>query len=351
MAKTEGRSTVYNLITDEQTLRHIHNENKRLEKDFLDYLKSTNKSKETIKQYTANLHIFWCWNYHENENKRFTRLTKRELIRFQRHAIEVWGWSPKRIRTVKATLSSLSKYIENILDDEYQGYQSIIGKVASPPDIAVREKTVFTEEELTSYVQQLAESGKYIQACALSLVINSGRRKEELQRLKVGYFRPEFTICDGALYKTPEKIRTKGPGEEGKPLHIYVLRQPFDPYLQMWLDERERLGIRSQWLFPRWNRNKGIWEDKPIRISLLNSWARTFSADLGKPFYWHSTRHFFTTRLASYGIPTTAIQDLIGWSNADMVSLYDDTDKDVQFERYFDRDGIKRVKPHSLEEL
>lgn len=345
----EGRTTVYNTITSPEKLEQVNKDNIQLENDFLDYLASTDKSKETIKQYKANLHVFWCWNLEYNDNKFFVKLRKRELAKFQNHAMNSWHWSSRRIRTVKATLSSLSNYIENILDDEYEDYKSIVGKIESPVDTPAREKTVFQEDDLLPLLNHLVENKEYMKACALSLAMNGGRRKAELPRFKVGYFRPEFTICNGALYKTPEKVKTKGRGAKGKLLELYTLSSPFNPYLKLWLDERQSLGINSQWLFPK--RSNGKWVDEPIRVTTLDSWARSFSIFLGKPFYWHSLRHYFTTKLISYDIPSSVIQDVIGWESADMVNRYDDTEKDESFEKYFGTDGINKVKSTRLEEL
>lgn len=345
----QGRSTVYNSITSKEKLDKVNDDNISLEEDFLEYLASTDKSKGTITQYRANLHVFWCWNLEYNKNKFFVDLTKRELAKFQSHAIKEWGWSARRVRTVKATLSSLSNYIENILDDEYKGYKSIIGKIESPVDTPAREKTVFQEEELKHLLDTLVKQKEYMKACALSLAMNSGRRKAELLRFKIGYFRPEFTICSGALYKTPEKVKTKGRGSKGKMIELYTLAAPFNKYLKLWVEERKRLGIFSQWLFPRKIGNE--WQDEPINEATLNSWARTFSSILGKPFYWHSMRHYFTTRLISYDIPSAVIQDVIGWDSADMVNRYDDTDKDERFEKYFGVDGVRRRKPTWFDQI
>lgn len=347
--RKEGRSTVYNAITSDEKLKQVCRENIDLENDFLEYLASADKSKETIKQYKANLHIFWCWNLDNNSNKFFVKMTKREFSKFQSHAINVWQWSPKRVRTVRATLSSLSNYIENILDDEFPGFKSIVCKIEAPPDSEVREKSVFKNEEIDEVLRKLAEDGEYMKACMLSLAANGGRRKAELSRFKIGYFRPEFTICNGALYKTPEKIKTKGRGAKGKLLNLYTVRSSFDPYLKLWIEERERLGIISEWLFPR--KEGGVWLDEPIRTSTLDSWAKTFNKMFGQPFYWHSLRHYFTTKLSSSGVPSNVIQNIIGWESLDMVGIYDDTPKEDGFEDWFSADGIVKKKKGSLEEL
>lgn len=345
----EGRTTVYNNITSEDKMEQVNPENIQLENDFLEYLASIDRAKSTIKQYKANLHVFWCWNLEFNKNKFFVDLTKREISKFQSHAMTVWGWSPKRIRTVKATISSLSNYIENILDDEFEGYKPIVRKIESPADVAVRDKSVFSAEELQSLLDKLVESENYMKACALSLAMNNGRRKAELTRFKVSYFTDDNLICDGALYKTPEKMTTKGRGSRGKLLDVYTLAKPFKPYLDLWLKQRKELGIKSDWLFPKCK--DGKWIDESIDTVLLDSWGNTFTRMINKPFYWHSIRHYFTTSLLEYNLPESVVQDIVGWQSSDMVRIYDDRSNEAQFEKYFGADGIKQVKETSLEEL
>ena len=345
----EGRTTVYNNITSDEKMAQVNPENIQLENDFLEYLASIDRAKSTIKQYKANLHVFWCWNLDNNKNKFFVDLTKREISKFQSHAMSVWGWSPKRIRTVKATISSLSNYIENILDDEFEGYKPIVRKIESPADVAVRTKTVFSENELQTLLDKLVEAGSYMKACALALAMNNGRRKAELPRFKVSYFDDSNLICEGALYKTPEKIMTKGRGSRGKMLDVYTLAGAFKPYFDLWMNERKKLGIKSEWLFPKFK--DGKWMDEQIDTIFLDSWGNTFSKMLEKPFYWHSLRHYFTTKLSMANLPESVIQEIIGWESSDMVRLYDDQTAESQFDKYFGANGIKDVKQSTLTEL
>ena len=347
--KGKGRSTVYNDITSPEKLSQVNPDNLELEKDYLEYLASIDRAKTTIYQYEHNLHIFWVWNLDYNKNKFFVDLKKREFSKFQNHAINEWGWSPKRVRTFKATISSLSNYIEDILDDEYEGYKPIVNKIQSPANTAVREKSVFTLTELQKLLDQLVFDGEYMKACMISLVMNNGRRKAEIPRFKVSYFSKKNLICEGALYKTPEKMVTKGRGTRGKLLDVYTLAKPFQPYLNLWLAERERLNIRSDYLFPRLENGKYV--NKPIKIETIDYWAQKFTKMMNKPFYWHSLRHFFTTRLAEYNLPETVIQDIIGWESSEMVSVYVDSSTDKKLDKYFGADGIKDVKQASLTEL
>ena len=54
-----GRSTVYNKITTKESIELINQKNKMLCSDFVDYMKSIDRSPETIKQYAADLNIFF----------------------------------------------------------------------------------------------------------------------------------------------------------------------------------------------------------------------------------------------------------------------------------------------------
>lgn len=345
-----GRTTVYNNITDEESLSQILPENKQLQSDFLEYLQSIDRSPATIAQYKSDLDIFFVYNLKNNSNKKFVNITKRDFIRFQNHALNEWQWSPKRIRRVKSVISSLSNYIEDILDEEegYEGYKTVIKKIESPVNDTVREKTIFEPEEIQELLDVLVSEGKYMRACVVSLAINSGRRKAELPRFKASWFTDDNVIF-GSIYKTPETVQTKGRGSRGKMLTLYTFKKDFDPYLKLWMDERKRLGIESDWLFPR--KVEGEYIDEPITTDALDGWTESFSKILGKPFYFHSLRHFYTTQALKSSLPSNVVQELVGWSSADMVNLYDDSSAEDMFAKYFDKNGIKQVEQKTLSDI
>jgi len=339
-----GRKTQQNSITSEELIKQVNPENLRLIEDYTTYMKSIQRSENTIKSYLNDLYIFFCWNLQNNSNKFFINISKRDIISYQNWLINTNKNSPARVRRLKATLSSLSNYIENILDDEFEGFRPIIRKVENPSNQAVREKSIFTDEQLEFLLSYLVENKKYKQSCMLALCMCSGRRKSELVRFKVNYFTEENIIC-GSLYKTPEKVKTKGRGL-GKFLTCYCLVNQFKPYLDLWINERKELGITSEWLFPIDNET-----DEMMLSDTLNSWALTFSKILGEDFYWHSLRHFFTTHLSRLGLPDSIIQEIIGWESSDMVKLYNDQTADEQFDKYFNEDGVKEVKKTELTDL
>jgi integrase len=342
-----GRKTQQNDITSPELLEKVSDENKQLVQEFKDYLVSIDRSPTTLEGYSNDLDIFMVWNLLNNNNKFFVNLTKREITKFQSYLLTGNKNSPNRIRRIKSTLSSLSNFIERVLDEDYPQFKNIINKIESPIKQEVREKTVLTDEQVDFLLDYLVDHKKYKQACAFALAVCSGSRKSELSRFKVSYFDDE-NIIYGSLYQTPEKIKTKGRSSQGKPLTRFVLRHKFKKYLDLWIEEREKLGVESEYLLV--NKEKdGTW--KPVPNTSYNSWTITFSKILGVDFYWHANRHYFTTHLKRLNIPDSVIQEIIGWESADMVKIYNDQSVDEQLGKYFDENGVKQVEAGSLDKL
>lgn len=328
-----GRKTKMTRITSPEKTALINKNNLRLKDEFLMYLKSIQRSSGTISGYDSDLLILFTYVLDNFDNKDFQKLSKRDLINFQNWLVSN-GNSSARIRRVKAAISSLSNYCENILSDddpEFDGYRSIVKKVENPPLQPVREKTVWEDSELEDLLSKLVDKKQYSKACCLALAMYSGRRKAELTRFRVDDFSDERLVCDGALYKSAP-IQTKGRAG-GKYIPCYTLAKKFKPYLDLWMEERSNNGIDSEWLFPSTDNT----EDH-IGVSMLNSWAESFSHIQQKDFYWHALRHYYATSLARAGIPDGVIQSIVGWDSADMVKVYKDIDADEEIGMYF-KDG------------
>lgn len=338
-----GRSTVYNNITNKEKLNDVLDENIELMNDFLDYLVSVKRSERTIRGYRNDLEIFFVWNLEHNKNKYFIELTKREVAKFQKHALDDWGWSTNRLARVKSCLSSMSNYIENILDDEIEDYRAIIRKVESPIKQTIREKTIIKTEDIERALDELVAKKRYQCACALALAANCGCRISELLEFKVSYFDDENLVFDGALYKTPEKIKTKG-RSGGKFLTKYIFVD-FKKYFDLWMEDRKRRGLESEWLFIKPTTGNRL------KIYTLYSYADTISNMLGTDFYFHCVRHYLATRMRKYNLPNNIIQEFFGWSSSDMINIYDDSDASESFGDYFSKDGIVEAREGNLSDM
>nr|DAG62480.1 MAG TPA: SITE SPECIFIC RECOMBINASE XERD [Caudoviricetes sp.] len=338
------RKTIQNTITNEELLKQVNPKNMRLKKDFLQYLHAMQRSEKTCAAYDNDLDIFFVYLLQNCDNKFFVDMTKRDLISFQTYLIDDNKNSPARIRRIKATLSSLSNYICNALDDEFPNYRNIVHAIESPPNTPVREKTVLSDTQCQELLDKLVSGEKYEQACMAALAMFGGRRKSELVRFKVHYFDDE-NIIFGSLYKTPEPIKTKGRGGN-KPLVVYTLAKEFKPYLELWMKERDSKGIESEWLFP-----DPADPAQHMNADTLNSWAKTFSRLLGVDFYWHCCRHRFTTALSVCGLPDDVIQHILGWSSLELVGVYKDIDPVENLGKYFSDDGIIAPQAKGLSDL
>lgn len=350
---TKGRSTVYNSITSPEKTALINKENLELMEDFLDYLKSIDRSKETLSGYRSDLLIFFTFVMEKLDNKDFINITKREFARFQSWCLNEWGWSSSRVRRVKSAISSMSNFITDILDEEdrYKNFKKTINRVENPVKEPVREKTVLSDEQVDFLLDALVKKKKYQTACAVALAIFSGARKSELTRFKVDYFNEENIIFD-ALFKTNEKIKTKGRGK-GKFIYKYVLLD-FKKYFDLWMTERERLNIDSEWLFVSKTKDENGIHYEQAGTSLLDSYADTCSSILGVPFYFHSMRHNLVSRLSKYNIPSNIIVEFVGWSKeggSAMIGIYDDNEAVDDFGKYFSADGIVKQEEKTLADL
>lgn len=341
-----ARKTKQNNITSAEKTALINPFNTQLKRDFLDYLKSVQRSPKTIEGYDNDLLIVFTYILDRLGNKKFTELTKREIVGLQNWMINENGNSPARVRRIKAAISSMSNYISNVLDDEpeFQNYRPIVRQIENPALQPVREKTVWDDAELEALLDKLTNEKKdYQKACLLALAMYSGRRKSELCRFKVSDFAEDKLVCDGALYKSAP-IKTKGRGG-GKFIPCYTLAKRFQPYLDLWLNYRAENGVESEWLFPAAD------QKEHISPTLLNSWAKTFSRMTGRDFYFHSLRHAFTTYLVRAGIPDSVIAQIVSWESNDMVKVYTDIDADEQIGMYFSGGDICAPQRKSLDEL
>ena len=323
------RSTVYNdgLVTEEKW-EHVSKQNKNLLKDFLDYLKASDKSPQTRYQYEQQLKIFFCYLSENCDNKFFVDLKKRDLIKFSLWLQSELKVSSSRISTLRSCISSLSSYIEKVLDDEYPTFRNISSVIEISNREPVRDKTIMSQEEMQTCLDELVKQKKYQIACYFALLVASGMRKSEAIQMKISFFEEKNKVLNGMFYLTPF-IRTKGKGEKGKQLQKYIAVKIFKPYLDLWLEERKEKGIQSDYLFVTYKDGNYV----PAGTSTVNSWATKIGKITNLDYYNHSSRHFFTTYMKENGFSDSYIQTLVGWASLDMVRRYDDHTNEQQLEQ------------------
>lgn len=339
-----ARKTKMNSITSPELLEKINPENKQLLSDFLDYLRSIQRSDTTIAGYENDIQIAFIWGLQNNHNEFFINWTKRNIVAYQNWLLNSNENSPARVRRLKAALSSMSNYISNVLDDEFPNFKNIINKVESPVNQPVRDKTILSDEDVEKLLKSLLGMGKIEAACGVALMAYGGRRKSEICRFKMSDFSDDKLVCGGSLWKS-DPIKTKGRGN-GKYLNCYTIVHKFRPYLDLWVKYREDHHIESEWLFPDFSDSK-----QQMKISTINSWMNTASRIMDMPIYAHSFRHRYTTMLSEEGIPDNVIKEIQGWSSLELVSVYVDTSTEETLDKYFGEEGIKKVDKKDLKDL
>lgn len=324
-----SHKTKHVVIATNEMMKKVNKENIKLINGFTKYLVSTQKRNSTIDAYVSDLNITMVWNLQYNENISFVEWTKKTVIDYQDWCIHENNDSPARVHRLKSTLSSFSEYISSMLDDEYPNFTPVVNKVKNPVLSPVRDKTVYTEKEIKHLLNVLTEEGKYDEACAVALAAYSGRRKSELLRFRIDDFDKSHKTKGGKLYKS-HPIETKGSGKNGKLIPCYCLVKEFKPYYKRWMKYRKKHGIESEWLFPDKKH-----PENAMKKHVLDGWTKRYTEITGKNFYWHSLRHLTVTSFKKAGFPNEVIQKYIGWSNINMVDVYNDMDDDEILDKHF----------------
>ena len=341
-----ARKTVYNNLVTEEQWNEVNEDNKSLLQDFMDYLISIGRSEETVFQYKNDVRIFMTWYVTKGKNKHFTEIKKREVVAFQNYLLTTCGMSSARIRRLRSSISSLSNYIENILDDEYPEFRNIINKIEAPVLTPIREKTILTFEECERVADQLILDDNPQLACLLMFACYSGLRKQELTRLLVKDFTTDINMAlSDNFYKTsPIKVKGRGNRTENK-----FIWNKVDKYLSLWLKRRKELGIECEYLFCR-DIDGGY---KKLIVSSMNSFAKTLERYFQDSIYWHSFRHVIATELTRSNLPIDVIQFLLGHKSSETTKIYIDISSEEGMDKFADFFSGKttEVKSTTLNDL
>lgn len=325
------RVTYKKIIVTDELVAKINPDNIKLVQRFLKE-KSINSSDITVKNYKSDSDIFFVWNVLHNGNKKFTDIKKSEFIDFFSYATDSneLNWGSSRANRVRSFLSSLSQYIERVLDDEYPDFQNVVLRaVQSVPKDQRREKTILTDEQVENLLEHLYETNPQ-QACYIALAAFSGSRFAELLRFTTENLDVNNTAFDGIFVETKSTIRTKGRGKQGKLLYKYILRDKFLPYYEKWIEERKEIlsekGLNHNYLF--------IKDDgTPATQGTARSWISSIERYMKFPVYAHAFRHYLCTLLAKKNIPQQFVVFIFGWTSAEMYNIYNDlTAKDTKWE-------------------
>ena len=115
-------------------------------------------------------------------------MKKRDFMRFFSYLEKDLKASNNRRASFKGVLSSLSAFVETILDDEYPDFHNLMGSFTMMSRTPVREKTVLSDDRVEWLLGELVRNKKYNIACYLALLLSSGMRRSEALQMKVEDF-------------------------------------------------------------------------------------------------------------------------------------------------------------------
>lgn len=248
----------YNIIATEEELVNINPKNLELWESFEMWLRNASRSPGTIKNYKSDIvNIFFAWLMKYQDNKFFGDIKPKDILLFQDHVTTTLGMGNNRVRRIKDCLSSFSNYIINF--EDISGFENVIRTVPSPKRIKkIKNPSIFTDEDIKLIFEGLISDYRYMDACALAMVVYGGLRKTDVCQIKHDWFTKDH--IEGNLYKSPETIKTKG----DKDVHVYLLKKECDRWLYLWKKEYKKVKKRQifaegtdQWLFI--NRTNGYW--------------------------------------------------------------------------------------------
>lgn len=295
----------------------VNQENKILLEKFLMNIEAEDISPKTIIGYRSDLKIIFNWMRQYANNKTFYDINKGDISFFQ-------GWcinkemSPARVRRLRSAMSSLSNFIERILDKEHPNFRNIINKIKAPNLSFVREKTIFSEEQVNELLDTLVKKEEYQLACFIAVLAGSGMRKSEIIQCKMEWFFGEVNLFEG-MYVSPE-IKTKGRGKLGKRMKKMIIQDVVDKYLKLWKKERDKLNIDSEYLFVTMHGEKY----EQASISTVDYWMEKLTKITGIDNYAHSYRHYAATWLKRNGVEIDTIRDFFGHQSSETTQIYID---------------------------
>lgn len=292
-----------------------------------DFLRQSQKSDQTLKQYKSALYIFAKFVHDELRNKPITELKIRDALRYQNHLIDL-GLSDSAIKFKRSAVSALYIFIEAFWEDEYPNTRNIFTKaVPNVGNVKKKEKKPLTVREIAKLKEELIQREEWQKLAYLTFTYSTGCRREESRQLRkevVNYEKFKNAKGEQKNYFVTHDIRAKGRGKQGK-----VRKFQFDEesmlYIRKWIEVRGEDDC--EFVFVNKKKDGSATQ---ISASTFNVWCELFSEILGKKVHPHLLRSSRATNsVVEEGKDIKAVQQLLGHNSASTTEIYvvrDDSD-------------------------
>lgn len=289
-----ARGRVYNVIATEEELQDVNQKNMELYESWEMYLRAASRTAGTIKNYKCDvISMFFGWLMKNADNKCITDVTPKDILVFQDYLANELQMSPNRIIRIKDSLASFGNYLRDF--EGIESFHPAVRAVPRPKMESVREVTELTDEDVKIIFDGLIEEKKYMDACAVAMVLYGGLRKSDLTQIKAKWFNKDH--IKGEFYKSPKRIVTKN----DKKVYVYLFKKEVDRYLYLWKRERKAMAKRQifteegeEYLFIR--RVDGRWTQTVYTTfeAVANHVNAVLKkAGIEKTFYYEAARQYY----------------------------------------------------------
>lgn len=305
-------------FTDEEFERLVDPITKELVDDFL---RQSQKSDQTLKQYKSGLYIFCKFVHDELKNKPVTELKIRDALRYQNKLVDL-GLSDSAIKFKRSVVSAFYLHIEAFWSDEYPDVRNIFTKaVPNVGNEKKKEKIPLTSAEIKKLTQHLIETKKWQQLAYLTYTYQTGCRREESRQLKkevVDYKKYVNPKGEEKNYYLTHTIRAKGRGKAGK-VRRFQFGEDAMVALQHWIEERGEDDCEYMFV----SRDRETKEYKQIKADTFNAWCTQWGKFLGKKVHPHLLRSSRATNsVVEDGKDIKAVQQLLGHNSSSTTEIY-----------------------------
>ena len=305
--------------------------NRQIAKEFL---RQSQLSPQTLKQYESAVKIFFRWVKDELDNVTIYELKPRHGLNYQNYLVES-GLSPNAVKFKRSVVSSLCGYIEVFLSDEYPTFRNIYNKQV--PNVAksnVREKIPLTGDEYRMLCAELEKREEWQMLAFLKFTFYSGCRKSEVHQLLkevVTYEKVKDKEGNEKPYYQTKNIRGKGRGREGKQIKL-IFDDDVKQALEKWLEVRGEDDEPHMFVSKKKNG-----EVKHIDKGTFNYWLNgVFSEIVGRNIWVHLLRTSRATVLAEEEKKDVeAIKALLNHNSSETTKLYIVKDTDDELDGIF----------------
>lgn len=305
-------------FTDEEFERLVDPITKELVDDFL---RQSQKSDQTLKQYKSGLYIFCKFVYDELKNKPVTELKIRDALRYQNKLVDL-GLSDSSIKFKRSVVSAFYLHIEAFWSDEYPNVRNIFTKaVPNVGNEKRKEKIPLTSAEIKKLTQHLIETKKWQQLAYLTYTYQTGCRREESRQLKkevVDYEKYVNPKGEQKNYYLTHTIRAKGRGKAGK-IRRFQFGEDAMVALRHWIEERGEDDCEYMFV----SKDRETKEYKQIKADTFNAWCTQWGKFLGKKVHPHLLRSSRATNsVVEDGKDIKAVQQLLGHNSSSTTEIY-----------------------------